>query len=70
MSIETVRGSLKAACAKAGSIRKWAAANGFSHAYVSEVLSGGRGPSDNLLKCLGFVREKRETFKRVDGARP
>jgi DNA-binding transcriptional regulator YdaS (Cro superfamily) len=48
--------ALRHDCNCSGSQRKWAKANGFSPAYVSDVLSGRRDVSENLAAKLGFRR--------------
>ncbi len=45
---------LKKACAKAGSQKAWAGAQGLSQAYVSDVLQRKRGISDSVAKALGY----------------
>lgn len=48
--------ALKAAVSAAGSAKAWAASQGLSPQYVSEVLSGRREPSVRILAPLGLQR--------------
>lgn len=52
---------LRRACDAAGSIRLWAAANGFSAPYVSDVLLRRRHLGPRVLKVLGL-----EAVRKVD----
>jgi hypothetical protein len=47
---------LRAECAKAGSQKAWAEAHGISPAYLSDVMTGRREPSDSILGPLGLKR--------------
>lgn len=49
--------------AKRLTAKKWAADNGFSQAYVSDVLHGRRGFADRLAEALGYRRTV--TFERL-----
>ena len=50
---------LREACEKAGSQRKWAVDNGFSPAYVNDVLQGKRYISEAMAKKLGYEPNKK-----------
>lgn len=45
---------LREACETAGSQKAWAAANGVSTAYVSDVLAGRRDPGEGIAKAFGL----------------
>jgi DNA-binding transcriptional regulator YdaS (Cro superfamily) len=45
---------LRRACRAAGSQQAWAAANGVSSAYVSDVLNARREPGEAILRALGL----------------
>lgn len=47
---------LDMACREAGGARRWAAQNGVSDGYVSDVLNGRKAPGDAILSALGLVR--------------
>lgn len=47
---------LRQACKAAGSQQAWAAQNGVSPAYVSDVLNARREPGDSILAALGLRR--------------
>lgn len=57
MTADDVIAKLRAAIEEAGSAKSWAAANGFSDAYVSDVLKGNRRPGDRILLALGLSAE-------------
>jgi len=61
-----VRQELLAAFGRAGSLRKWALANGLSAAYASDVSLGKRSPGPSILKALGLERieVKSVTYRR------
>lgn len=65
MNIETVREILKKACDAEGSQRAWATYYELSPAFVSEVINGGRKPSQNILDILGL--EKVTSYRRKNG---
>lgn len=52
-----MRKRLAEACAAAGSQAAWAKANGFSSAYICDVLSEKRDVSERLAAALGFTRK-------------
>lgn len=56
MKVQEVRDRLRAACAAAGTARAWAAQNGLSSAYISDVMNGRRDPGDSVLRALGLRR--------------
>lgn len=56
MSEQAVREVLRAAVAKAGNHKSFAAANGVGQQYVSEILRGTRAPSPRILAALGLIR--------------
>ncbi|MGU3362299.1 hypothetical protein ACLBWX_18385 [Methylobacterium sp. M6A4_1b] len=47
---------LREACAAAGSQSAWAAQNGISGPYVTDVLRRNRAPGDSVLRCLGLKK--------------
>jgi hypothetical protein len=51
-----VRGALRDACLREGSLRKWARKHRVSPSFVSAVLQGLKVPSAKVLKPLGFDR--------------
>jgi transcriptional regulator with XRE-family HTH domain len=54
MTKDEVLKRLDTLCEKAGSMRKFALANGFSAGYVSQVMNGKSPPSKRLLKAMGI----------------
>ncbi len=46
--------ALAKACRDAGGQAAWAASNGVSAAYVSDVLHARRDPGDSILRALGL----------------
>jgi hypothetical protein len=46
---------LEKACKETGSQRKWALDNGFSPAYINDVLRGNRGISEGIAEKLGYT---------------
>lgn len=55
MRLDDVQKMLRKACDAAGSLSKFAEANGLQKQYVSQVLSGGRPPSERLCDVLGIA---------------
>ncbi len=47
---------IKSLCRKAGSQKAFAASLGISEQYLSEIIRGKRGMSDNVLTKLGFEK--------------
>lgn len=47
---------LEDAIAAAGSAKAWAAANGVSEQFVSDVRTGRKEPTDRIAKPLGYRR--------------
>lgn len=47
---------LQADIARAGTMRAWCRANGFSPSFVSDLLSGVRNVTDRLASSLGYRR--------------
>lgn len=45
---------IRSACREAGGQAAWAAANGMSAAYVSDVLNSRREPGPKVLAALGL----------------
>jgi hypothetical protein len=58
MTSDQVRGMLRAACKKAGSLRAWARQHDLSAAYVSDVLLGRRAPGPAILEAFGLKAER------------
>jgi DNA-binding transcriptional regulator YdaS (Cro superfamily) len=56
MTEEEVIERLRTACANAGGQKQFAKLHGFTPGYVSDVLSGKRGPADRILATLGLER--------------
>ena len=54
MTKDEVLKRLDTLCEKAGSMRKFALAHGFSAGYVSQVVNGKSPFSDRLLKAMGL----------------
>ena len=50
---EDVRDELRKACEEAGSQSAWAKKHGVGCSYVSDVLTGRRGPGPAILAALG-----------------
>lgn len=63
MNADAVRKLLGKAIEDAGSLRKWAAENDVSPAFVSDVMRGNRAPSDKILAPLGLVRKERKEIE-------
>ena len=59
MTETQVLARLSAAIEKAGSMRKWATANGVSAAYVSDVLRGNRELGEKILSPLRIEKTVR-----------
>ena len=55
MRLEDVQKMLRKACEAAGSLGKFAEAHGLTKQYVSQVLAGGRPPSEKLCDVLGVA---------------
>jgi len=51
------------ACAAAGSARKFAEQHKLSPNYVSQVLRGGRPPSDDMAEALGLKPDGKRWVK-------
>jgi hypothetical protein len=64
MNVDQVRTALDKACDQAGSLRKWAKANKFSPAFVSDVIRGNRPPSETILAALGLEKIERPVTYR------
>lgn len=45
---------LRDACEASGSQKAWAAANGVSGTYVSDVLAGRKEPGEGIAKAFGL----------------
>ena len=56
LTAEAVIVALRYLVDRAGSGRRWAAANGLSPAYVNAVLRGFRTPGDDICRVLGLTR--------------
>lgn len=54
MDILDVLARLRRACREAGNQQAWAAANGVSPTYLSDVLNARREPGDAILGALGL----------------
>jgi hypothetical protein len=55
---------LKAAIASDG-LTRWARKHGIPHAIVSEVRSGIRRPTPQVIKALGLEREIVVVYRRI-----
>jgi hypothetical protein len=53
---QDVRERLRAAVEAAGGQRAFAAAHGFTPAYINDVLHGRRGLADRILAVIGVER--------------
>ena len=61
--------ALESAISAAGTAKRWAADNGLSEAYVSDVRSGRRNPGPKILNALGIL--ERDVYQRkTEGATP
>lgn len=47
---------LRSSVADAGGVTKWAKVHGMSHSIVSEVHSGSRPPTKQILDALGLTK--------------
>lgn len=56
---------LREECRKAGGQKAWAAAQGISPAYVSDVLHAHRDPGPAILAALGLVKVTRYVNARI-----
>ncbi|HDZ73185.1 MAG TPA: hypothetical protein ENH55_10480 [Aurantimonas coralicida] len=56
MTMTDVINLLRDECRQEGSQMAWAAANGVSDAYVSDVLLGRRDPGQSILEGLGLEK--------------
>ena len=65
MTKQEVLKILKIACNAKGSQRAWAKDNGFSDAYISDVLARKRELSDNVCRSLGF--ERIVSYRKLNG---
>jgi hypothetical protein len=67
LTAEQLLDVLRSACREAGSQQDWAKANGFSPAFVSDVLNGRRGITESIADALDyeFVGAYRKKTKRV-----
>lgn len=54
---QEVRGRLRAAITEAGGQRAFAAAHGFTVAYVNDVVHGRRALADRILGAIGVERK-------------
>ena len=54
MRLDDVQRLLEKQCARAGSLRKFAAAHGIHVQYISQVLHGKRPPSERLCQALNI----------------
>ena len=52
-----MRAILRHRCDAAGGQAMWAAANGVSPQFTSDVLNGRRAVSENIARILGYRRE-------------
>ena len=68
LTADEVRALLRAECEKAGGQRAWAREHGVSGAYVSQVLTGVKLPSDAVTIPLGLIRRETITWT-LDNAR-
>ena len=57
MTEQTARNILRRRVAKAGGTRKWARQNGFSAAYVSDILLYKRHVSARVAQSIGLRME-------------
>jgi hypothetical protein len=68
MDIEKVTTLLRAECKRAGGAKAWAAKNGPSAQYVSDVLVGRREPGPAILVPLGL--RKVVAYQRIKREKP
>ena len=59
MTEDEVRDLLRRETVKAGSVVKWAKANGVHYVFVYRVLRGEKAPSEAVTKPLGLVKKVR-----------
>ncbi len=59
---------LRQRCREAGGQRAWAAANGVSEQYVSDVLNARREPGETMLRALGLRKVVRYAETRSAAA--
>jgi DNA-binding transcriptional regulator YdaS (Cro superfamily) len=68
MTQDDVIARLRASVAVAGNQKAWAKENGYSGAYVCQVLKGRRSPSVPMCRRLGVLKRKTEvvTYAPID----